>query len=126
MNTPWTAAGIWLFHSAVGGGLILLLTWVLMRRTPQPAKRQRLGEFGIIAALAVAVLSLGPAWLIVSWPAAAPAQPPVVAPAPGPEPVVFHFQVPEAGLPLIGQPWVGQPWVGQHWEMGVAAAAVPP
>src|SRR5262245_26811810 len=57
--------GRWLIHSALGGSLLLLLTWVAMRLTRQPARRQRLGEIGLTAALVVALLSLAPAWLVV-------------------------------------------------------------
>src|SRR6266478_6720958 len=67
MNWIWTTPGGWLVRSVVGGGLLLLLTWVLIKRTRQPARRQRLGEWGVVAALLLAVLSLGPAWLPVSW-----------------------------------------------------------
>src|SRR5262249_40361726 len=45
-----------------------VLTLVAMRLTRQPARRQRLGEFGMTAALVVAILSLGPAWLFLSVP----------------------------------------------------------
>ncbi len=67
MSWIWTTPGGWLVRSVVGGGLLLLLTWVLIKRTRQPARRQRLGEWGVVAALLLAVLSLGPAWLPVSW-----------------------------------------------------------
>jgi beta-lactamase regulating signal transducer with metallopeptidase domain len=71
MNLSWTSAGTWLLHCALGGGLILLVTVCLMCLTRQPARRQRLGEFGLASALVVAVLSLvGPTWLVVPWPAA--------------------------------------------------------
>src|SRR5437660_69219 len=67
MSWIWTTPGGWLIRSVVGGGMLLLLTWVLIKRTRQPARRQRLGEWGVVAALLLAVLSLGPAWLPVSW-----------------------------------------------------------
>jgi beta-lactamase regulating signal transducer with metallopeptidase domain len=69
MNVTWASPASWLLHTAVGGGAILLLTTVLMRCTRQPARRQRLGEIGLAAALVVAVLGLGPSWLQVpvSW-----------------------------------------------------------
>jgi beta-lactamase regulating signal transducer with metallopeptidase domain len=70
MSTTWSAAASWLGHCAIGGGLLLLLTCALQRLTHQPVRRQRLGEWGMAAALTVAVLSLGPAWLIVAWPVA--------------------------------------------------------
>jgi beta-lactamase regulating signal transducer with metallopeptidase domain len=63
-----TAAGGWWLHSAAGGGLLLLAAAVLMALTRQPARRQRLGEWGAAAALLVAALSLAPAWLRVPVP----------------------------------------------------------
>lgn len=53
----------WLLHSTLGGGLLLLLAWGLMRRCTQPARRQRLGEWGVAAALLLAVLCFAPPWL---------------------------------------------------------------
>src|SRR5712691_7293374 len=76
MNWIWTTPGGWLVRSVVGGGLLLLLTWVLIKRTRQPARRQRLGEWGVVAAMLLAVLNLGPAWLPVAWLPATPAQSP--------------------------------------------------
>ena len=79
MNEFWSAAVQWLLHLAVGGGLLLLVTCLLMRWTPQPARRQRLGEWGITAALLVGLLCLaGPSWLVIAWhrgEGEAPAQP---------------------------------------------------
>ncbi len=71
MSSAWTTAILWLAHTAVGGGLLLLLTVFLMRRTSQPALRQRLGELGLLAAMLVAILSLAPSWLVFSWKPAA-------------------------------------------------------
>jgi len=65
MSWIWTTPGGWLFRSVVGGGVLLLLTWVLVRRTRQPARRQRLGEWGVGVALLLAILNLGPAWIPV-------------------------------------------------------------
>src|SRR3977135_2130956 len=101
MNLTWTSAGIWLLHTAVGGGLLLALTCVLMRWTRQPALKQRLGEFGLAAALAVAVLSVAPAWLIVKWPVS-PAEP-SAAPTFPTEPVVFQLEVQDFGFPAVDQ-----------------------
>jgi beta-lactamase regulating signal transducer with metallopeptidase domain len=79
-----TAMG-WMLHTAVGGGLLLLGCWVVMRRVSSPARRQRLGEWGVLAALLLAGLSLGPAWLPVPLLKAAPQPAPAVAqPAPPP------------------------------------------
>src|SRR5437763_16391936 len=65
MNWVYWISGGWLLHCALGGGLLLLLVYGLMRRTDQPARQQRLGEWGLVAALLVAVLSLFPAWLVI-------------------------------------------------------------
>src|SRR4051812_13402498 len=61
----WATAGEWWLRSATGGGLLLLLAWLLMCRSSQPARRQRLGETAVAAALLLAVLSLGPSWLVL-------------------------------------------------------------
>ncbi|MCI0737756.1 MAG: M56 family metallopeptidase, partial [Gemmataceae bacterium] len=58
---------LWLAHTAVGGAALLLITLLLMRWTRQPARRQRLGELGVVAALVMAVLALGPAWWTPPW-----------------------------------------------------------
>src|ERR1051326_2836880 len=65
MSAGTTILTGWLWHSAVGGGSLLLLAWLLLRRCRQPAHKQRLGEAGLLAALAVGVLSLAPGWLMV-------------------------------------------------------------
>jgi beta-lactamase regulating signal transducer with metallopeptidase domain len=68
MNELCSWAGRWLLHTAVGGGLLLGVTCVLMRWTKQPAKRQLLGDGGMTGALLVAILSLvGPSWLVIGW-----------------------------------------------------------
>ncbi len=91
MSLSWTTAGTWLLHCAAGGGLLLLLTCLLLRRTRQPARRQRLGELGVAAALVLALVSLHPAWIIVDCPAAA-----APAPASGPFEVAMPFHGQEA------------------------------
>jgi beta-lactamase regulating signal transducer with metallopeptidase domain len=77
MNGVWGTVQGWLLHSAVGGGLLLLLAWTLLPWVRQPARRQRLAEWGVLAALLAAALSLGPSWLPVALPlpAEAPAGP---------------------------------------------------
>jgi beta-lactamase regulating signal transducer with metallopeptidase domain len=75
MSWAQASIGQWLLHSAVGGGTLMLLALAAMRWTRQPARRQRLGECGIVAALMAAVLSLAPAWLLVSVPASPPETP---------------------------------------------------
>jgi beta-lactamase regulating signal transducer with metallopeptidase domain len=87
MSLAGSSIGSWLLHSALGGGLLLLLTLVAMRLTRQPARRQRLGEFGMTAALLLAILSLAPAWLLVDVPPAAVPEPArASAPAARPSP----------------------------------------
>src|SRR6516225_8062168 len=61
--------GLWLLRSALGGGLILLFACIALRYVRQPARRQRLGEMAMAAALLVAILSLAPSWLLFSVPA---------------------------------------------------------
>lgn len=51
----------WLVRTAGGGGLILLIGWLLQRRLADPTRRQRLGEWSVIAALLVPLLALAPA-----------------------------------------------------------------
>ena len=63
MHSAWILSTSWWFRSALGGGLLLLAVWGLMRWTRQPARRQRLGEWGVLAALLAAMLSAGPTWL---------------------------------------------------------------
>jgi beta-lactamase regulating signal transducer with metallopeptidase domain len=68
MNELWTSAAGWMLRTALGGGLLLLVTCLLMRWTRQPARRQRLGDWGITAALLVALWGgIGPSWLVVAW-----------------------------------------------------------
>ena len=51
----------------MGGGLLLLVTCVLMRCTKQPVRRQRLGDLGLLAALLTALLcAAGPSWLVIA------------------------------------------------------------
>lgn len=74
MYEAWGTAGAWLLRITVGGSLLLLVTWALMRWTRQPARQQRLGEWGLMAALLLAVLGLAPAWWVVTvpWPVEPP------------------------------------------------------
>jgi hypothetical protein len=58
----WLVLG-WLTRVLLGGGLLLLLARVAMAFTVQPIRRQRLGEWGLVSALALAVLSLHRPWL---------------------------------------------------------------
>src|SRR5262249_59824276 len=65
MSEAWLGAARWLLHAALGGGLLLLLTWLAVRRVRQPARQQRLAEWGTVASLVLAVLCLAPSWLVV-------------------------------------------------------------
>src|SRR4051812_25630020 len=98
MSLSWTDAAGWLLHCAAGGGLLLLLTCLLIRRTRQPARRQRLGELGLAAALALALLSARPPWLLVSCPGSEPMatreEVPPAPPAPPP-----HAEGPQLAWP---------------------------
>jgi beta-lactamase regulating signal transducer with metallopeptidase domain len=78
----------WLVRAALGGGLVLLVAWWRVRRIESPARRQRLAEGALVAALFVALLGLAPHWISVrlpSWQVAQPApavpQPETVPPA---------------------------------------------
>lgn len=99
MSWAQASIGQWLLHSAAGGGALLLLTLAAMRWTRQPARRQRLGEWGMAAALMATMLSLAPAWLVVSVPSP-PAESPMPAstelfdePAPETDPDVTWLNV---------------------------------
>lgn len=99
MNEFCLGAARWLLHAAVGGSLLLGVTCLLMRWIPQPARRQRLGDLGMIAALLVVVLSLvGPSWLIVSWSHPGEQLPedagPLASPSPGAQPAARQAEAP--------------------------------
>jgi beta-lactamase regulating signal transducer with metallopeptidase domain len=64
------ATGSWAIELACGGGLILLLAWAAAKICRQPVRRQRLGEWGMLAALLFLALSAGPRWLVVPLPRA--------------------------------------------------------
>jgi beta-lactamase regulating signal transducer with metallopeptidase domain len=90
-------AGGWLLPGVLGGGLLLLLAAVLVGFTAGPARRQRLGEWGVAAALLAVVLSFGPRWLTVSLsPAAAPEPAPAVS-----TPETVRVPEPAAPAPLL-------------------------
>src|SRR5262245_8373364 len=67
MSATWADAS-WLGHVVLGGGLLLLVTRLCVRLSRQPARQQRLAELGLGAALLLAVLSFGPAWLAIPVP----------------------------------------------------------
>jgi hypothetical protein len=133
MSVTVASAAGWLLHCAVGGGLLLLLTWALMRATRQPARQQRLGEWGLAAALVVAGLGLGPAWLVLPWvpapePAAAarPAEPP---PAPAGDELVPApadvFAPPAEVPPAAALPGEQAPVPAPRDPLPAAAAPLP-
>jgi hypothetical protein len=68
MSDGWGIGEVWLLRTAVGGGLLLFGSWFVMRWTRQPARQQRLGEWGMAAALVLAILSFGPTWFPVPLP----------------------------------------------------------
>src|ERR1700730_9464639 len=68
MNWNILTTGGWLLHTAIGGGLPLLARWFLMASTKQPAPKQRLCEWSLLASLLLALLCLGPRWLTVTVP----------------------------------------------------------
>ncbi len=78
-----TTASGWLLHTLAGGGLLLLLAWTWAAWTRQPARRLRVAEWAVASSLLLAVLSLGPAWLVVTTSAA-------VAPAVASVPLADH------------------------------------
>jgi beta-lactamase regulating signal transducer with metallopeptidase domain len=65
MSDSWLTLALWLLRVTLGGGLVLLCTWLLVRRLRQPARRQRVAEWGALAALLLAVLALAPSWLLI-------------------------------------------------------------
>jgi beta-lactamase regulating signal transducer with metallopeptidase domain len=67
MGATGTALG-WLVHTLLGGGLLLLAARLLMAGVRSPARRQRLGEWAMVAALLLPLLALAPAWLLVPLP----------------------------------------------------------
>lgn len=79
MNDTWPPYAAWLLHSMVGGGLLLLLALPLMAVCRQPARRQRVGEMSLLAALLLCVLSLGPSWITVPLPNTEMSAPPPAA-----------------------------------------------
>ena len=76
MELTWTSIAEWLLRTAGGGSLLIVGTLLAMRCVRQPARRQRLGELGMAAALVLAALCWAPAWLPL-W-APAPTVPPTV------------------------------------------------
>jgi beta-lactamase regulating signal transducer with metallopeptidase domain len=124
-----SAIGSWLPHSAVAGGLLLLLGWVLVRVCRQPARRQRLGEWSMIAAMLVSVLVLAPAWLVVTLPVSAdPAESSTTQSAPpvAQEPPVGWVESSRPTHPAMGLEDSTQPTMGEVWAAPESAPAVEP
>jgi Zn-dependent protease with chaperone function/TolA-binding protein len=65
--SPAVATG-WLVQLALGGGLLLLLARLVMTRIGAPSARGKLGELGVLSALLLGALALGPRWLPVAVP----------------------------------------------------------
>lgn len=63
MTIDWTNLSWWLARSTLGASILLVIGLLLMRRAGQPARRQRIGEISLLAAIAVALAALAPAWL---------------------------------------------------------------
>jgi hypothetical protein len=97
MSWAWTTAAGWLLPGVLGGGLLLLVARIVARYAAEPARRQRLGEWAVAAALLAVGLSFGPRWLNIPL---APAQPP--------EPVAA-VSSPDAVLPAPADPVVPVP-----------------
>src|SRR5438477_10805963 len=68
MSDALLGAARWLLHAALGGGLLLLLTWLVVHWVRQPARQQRLAEWGVAASLVLAVLCVTPSWLLIPLP----------------------------------------------------------
>jgi hypothetical protein len=73
MADIWTLEVLWLLRTSVTASVLILLALLLARFTRQPARRQRLCELGLAAALLATLVSLAPAWLVVGLPLARPA-----------------------------------------------------
>jgi membrane-associated protease RseP (regulator of RpoE activity) len=57
----------WFLRTAVGGGLLLLIGWIVSSRFQQPARQQLLAEWTLLGALILAILNVGPGWISVPW-----------------------------------------------------------
>jgi beta-lactamase regulating signal transducer with metallopeptidase domain len=127
MEQTWTSIARWLLHAGLGGSLLLVVTLLAMRYVRQPARRQRLGEIGLAAALLVAAICWRPAWL------------PLWACAPLPQQNIEWMlvpvedgQAPEEMPVMIEQPRLAAPWaatsapasgIGTDWLPPVLVSA---
>src|SRR5438876_292777 len=127
MSEAWLAAARWLLHMALGGGLLLLLTWLAVRRVRQPARQQRLAECGVVASLVLAVLCLAPSWLVLPVPVRAERGTAGTTPT-RPEPAPPAKAGPGRPAPLPhapdGEEWVAGP-AGQEHPAPEAAPSAP-
>jgi beta-lactamase regulating signal transducer with metallopeptidase domain len=74
MSGTWPGFAGWLLHSVLGGGFLLLIALPLMAACRQPARRQRLGEAALFAALVLCLLDLAPPWITLPLLRAEPSQ----------------------------------------------------
>lgn len=68
MNDSVNPALAWCLRTLLGGGLLLLLAYLVLGRISQPARRQRFAEIALVAALLVAAFGLAPAWVLLPLP----------------------------------------------------------
>jgi hypothetical protein len=115
----------WWLRTVIGGAVLLLVARVVIARTRQPARQLRVAEWAVLAALLIAVFSLGPTWL------ALPVEAPELAgtprkPSAGTLPLGSRHPVvvPEAAEPEPDGNGGGEIWV----EVGALpfAAEAPP
>jgi BlaR1 peptidase M56/PDZ domain-containing protein len=148
MESTVTGIAFWLARASLGATLLFACALLAMGRVRQPARRQRLGELGLVAALLFAASCWAPTWLPL-W-APAPEPPPTLewvlvqanAIAPGDlSPPPAPTQEPRAALAshLSRSPdertsvadWIlpalvvayglGMFWFGMRWLLGVVA-----
>lgn len=63
MSSSWMLFSEWWLRTALGGGFVLLVAWLCMRRDRQPARQQRIAEAGVATALLLAGLCWLPGWV---------------------------------------------------------------
>ncbi|MFO0808094.1 MAG: M56 family metallopeptidase [Gemmataceae bacterium] len=135
-------AATWCLGTALGGSAILLAGCALMRVARQPAVRQRVGEWAVLAALAVAALRLGPSWLTL--PALRSAEPAALSVTAltesvnggaaaemadaewvfVPVPTVDTAALEPAVQPQPPEPWDWRPWVATLTGVYLAVVAI--
>lgn len=65
MNDLSWHASVWLLRTLTAGGLLLLLSWFVLRVTRDAGRRQRLAAWTFRGAVLTAFLGLFPAWLMI-------------------------------------------------------------